>query len=147
MILWLPHPRGGLGKRQVIDVWISDRSPDWKLRLKLANLDLPVLIGFLLAETWGAQLRLWSVVRDPEQIDAGVRFLNDLIDQARLPRKTTVHVTSGTFIQALHASSAGDVNIFGMPPSITKERLAEIRTAAAGSCLWLLDSGRESALA
>ncbi|MFT5686898.1 MAG: solute carrier family 12 sodium/potassium/chloride transporter 2, partial [Myxococcota bacterium] len=147
LALWLPHPNGGLGRREVIDVWISDRAPEWKLRLHLANLDLPVLIGFLLARAWGAKLRLWCGVRDPTQVDAGVAFLRDLVDQARLPSSTTVHVTAGAFMDALAASSSGDLNIFGMPPQITKARLAEIQTASAGSCLWLLDSGRESVLA
>jgi amino acid transporter len=147
MALWLPHPDGGLGRQEVINVWISDRAPEWQLQLHLANLDLPVLIGLLLARSWGARLRLWCVVRDPTQVDAGVVFLRDLVDQARLPPKTTVHVMSGSFMDALKASSTGDLNLFGMPPQITKERLAEIRTASGASCLWLLDSGRESVLA
>ena len=148
LALWLPHPDGsGLGRRELIDVWISDRSPDWSLQLHLANLDLPVLVGFLLAEAWGARLRLRMVVRDPDDRPAAKRFLRDLVNQARLPRDTTVHACTGAFDKALQSASSADLHLFGMPPAISKARLREIQGATGGSCLWLLDSGRESALA
>ena len=136
-----------MGSREVVDVWLSDRSPDWALQLHLANLDLPVLMGFLLAESWGAQLRLRMVVRDPTAKEAGRRFLRELVDQARLPKGTRIHVGAGDFLEALGSAGRADLRIFGMPPSITQARLAEIQRAADSSVLWLLDSGRESALA
>lgn len=108
MALWQAHPHGGLGERDVIDVWISDRSPEWALELTMQNLDLPMLLGFLLAEDWGARLRLRMVVRDEADRDRAKRFLLDLLDQARL---------------------------------------ATLHAAAGASCLWVLDSGLESALA
>ena len=149
LALWQPHPKGDapLGQRGAIDVWLSDRAPDWELHLRLANLDLPVLVGFLLAEAWGAKLRLRMVVRDPAHGPHARRFLRDLADQARLPPTTTVHVGEGAFLPALERAGAADLRIFGMPPTITKARLEEIRQSAGSSCLWLLDSGQESALA
>jgi len=147
LALWLPHPDGRLGRRQRVDVWVSDRSPDWALKLHVTNLDLPVLMGLLLADAWGATLRLRTVVRDPTQAEAGERFLHELIDQARLPEETEVLVGTGDFIQALGASPRADLHLLGMPPVVSAERLDELRDAAGASCLWLLDSGRESALA
>jgi solute carrier family 12 (sodium/potassium/chloride transporter), member 2 len=108
---------------------------------------LLVLVGFLLVEVWGAQLRLRMVVRDPDNRAAAKRFLQDLVDQARLPEDTTVHVGTGAFDDALRSARSADLHLFGMPPSISKARLREIQAATGGSCLWLLDSGRESALA
>ena len=148
MALWQPHPVDGrLGERGVVDVWISDRAPDWELRLRLANLDLPVLVGFLLAEAWGARLRLRMVVRDPANKAAARRFLRDLVDQARLPKAASLHVGEGDFLAALESAGRADLRIFGMPPAITQARLAEVQRASDSSVLWLLDSGRESALA
>jgi len=147
LAVWLPHPEGGLGDRSVIDVWIGDRSPDWKLRLHQTNLDLPVLTGFLLAEAWGAQLRLRMVVRDPRSAAEARAFLQRLVDQARLPPSTSVHVGSGSFMDALARSAAADLHLFGMPPVAKKERLRQIRDAARGGCLFLMDSGEVSALA
>ncbi len=147
LALWQPHPRGGLGQKKVIDVWISDRSPAWQLQLRLANLDLPVLVGFLLGEAWKADLRLRMVVRDPNEKETGRRFLRDLVDQARLPASTTVHVGSGDFMAAVRSAPPADLNLFGLGPGVAKARLAAIHEASRGSCLWLMDSGRESALA
>lgn len=147
LALWQPHPSGRLGEPQLIDIWLSDRSPEWQLQLHLANLDLPVLIGYLLSQACGAQLRLRSVVRDPEQVAAGAAFMHALIDQARLPSSTTVHVTTGDFIAALKDAADADLNLFGMPPQISKERLGTLHAASGGSCLWLMDAGVASALA
>jgi len=145
--LWQPHPRGGSGNERGIVVWLSDRSPDWRLELHVANLDLPVLLGFLLAEAWEAELCLATVVRDPAQARAAERFLLDLVDQARLPPRTAVHVATGPFEAALRAVPAADLHLFGMPPVVHRARLDELAQATGGSCLWLLDSGTESALA
>ncbi len=152
LAVWQPHPAaqrgaGRLGRREVIDVWISDRSPDWALRLHQANLDLPVLIGYLLAVDWGARLRLRTVVRDASSLDAGRHFLRDLVDQCRLPATTTVHVTSGDFMDALRAVDSPDLTVLGISAALSSARLRTIQAATQSSCLWLLDSGSESALA
>ncbi|MEL6346391.1 MAG: amino acid permease, partial [Myxococcota bacterium] len=147
LALWQPHQNGGMGEHKIIDVWLSDRAPEWQLRLHLANLDLPVLIGFLMAEAWGAQLRLRTIVRDPEQLHNGEQFLLSLIDQARLPPTTTAHAQTGDFLSALREAADADVNLFGMPPTIQKDRLQQIQNAAGGSCLWLMDLGSASAIA
>jgi len=147
LALWLPHPDGRLGAKRRVDVWLSDRSPDWTLQLHVTNLDLPVLVGLLLAEAWGATLRLRTVVRDPTQAESGRAFLKELIDQARLPPDTEVLVGTGNFVAALGAEPRADLHLLGIPPVVSAERLDELRDAAGASCLWLMDSGRESALA
>ena len=147
MALWLRRPEGGLEPVRRIDVWISDRSPEWSLTLHVANLDLPVLIGLLLSRSFRARLRLRTVVRDPAQAAAGEGFLRDLIDRARLPDGTEVLVESGDFMAALGEDGEVDLHILGIPPMVNSQRLRDIRDAAGCGCLWLLDSGRESALA
>ncbi|MCB9779593.1 MAG: hypothetical protein H6742_13600 [Alphaproteobacteria bacterium] len=148
--VWVQHPAADqghpLGARQRIAVWLSDRSPDWKLELHQMNLDLPVLSGFLLSQAWKAELVICTAVRDPHQVAAAERFLAGLVDQARLPKGTRIQVTEGDFGVALRQAGA-DLHLFGMPPRLEKQRLDEIRRMAGGSCLWLLDSGGESVLA
>lgn len=147
LALWVPGKKGEHAvAAKTIDVWLSDRSPEWTLELHLQNLDLPVLVAFLLADAWGGRIRLRTVVQDPEQTEAAGRFLGALIDQARLPPSTELMVSSGSFNDALD-SDHGDLNLFGMPPTVSLARLHEIRDRADGPCLWLLDSGGESALA
>ncbi len=152
MALWLRAPPDhaglaqGAGSRGV-SVWLSDRSPEWALELHSQNLDLPVLLGLLLAEHWQAPLRLQMVVRDPADADRARAFLRDLIDQARLPSTTLVAVASGSFDDCLRSAPPAGLHLFGMPMQARVERLQQIRDHLGCACLFLLDSGRESALA
>jgi hypothetical protein len=147
MGVFLPHPDGSLGRAQQITVWLSERSPDWALNMHNANLDLPVLIGYLLGSQPGTKLRLSTVIRTIEDRSEANSFLLRLSDQGRLPRNTEVHVGEGAFIDAASESPYSDIHIFGLPTTIDKRRLAAIRDACGGACLFLLDSGQESILA
>jgi hypothetical protein len=143
----MPHPDGALGRGKIINVWLSERSPDWALTIHNANLDLPVLFGYLLARQPGARIRLATVVRAIEDRADAFAFLQRLIEQGRLPEDTETHVGEGSFIPAVQSSPYGDVHLFGLPTTIDRERIEEIRDASGGACVFLLDSGQESLLA
>jgi len=36
-------PNAGFGQREQINVWISDRGPEWETSMDIGNLDLPIL--------------------------------------------------------------------------------------------------------
>lgn len=146
LALWLHHPDGGLGPPGPVAVWVSDRSPHWKLELRVQNLDLPVLLGYLLARAWTVPMHLYTVVRDQPSVPAAKAFLAGLVDQARLPADTGTHVARGDFLELVGTAPA-TLHLFGMPLSVELARLRRIRDAAGGSCIFLLDSGGESALA
>jgi len=145
--LFMPHPDGALGRGKVITVWLSERSPDWALTIHNANLDLPVLFAYLLAREGASRIRLATVVRKVEHRADAFVFLQKLIDQGRLPNDTEAHVGEGEFIHAVQASPYADIHIFGLPTTIDRERIGEIRDASGGACVFLLDSGQESLLA
>jgi solute carrier family 12 sodium/potassium/chloride transporter 2 len=145
--LFMPHPDGALGRGKIINVWLSERSPDWALTIHNANLDLPVLFGYLLARQPGARIRLATVVRAIEDRADAFAFLHRLIEQGRLPEDTETHVGEGSFIPAVQSSPYADVHLFGLPTTIDRDRIEEIRDASGGACVFLLDSGQESLLA
>jgi hypothetical protein len=147
MGVFLPHPDGALGRAQQITVWLSERSPDWALNMHNANLDLPVLIGYLLGSQAGSSLRLSTVIRTIEDRSSAMAFLVRLSEQGRLPKNTDVHVGEGPFLDAASDSPYSDIHIFGLPTTIDRRRLTAIRDACGGACLFLLDSGQESILA
>lgn len=147
MGVFVPHPDGSLGRAKQVTVWLSERSPDWRLNMHNANLDLPVLIGYLLSRHPGASLRLATVVRSIDDRAAANEFLQRLIDQGRLPNATDVFVGEGEFLAAAATSPYSDIHLFGLPTTIDKARIVEIRDACGGACLFLLDSGQESILA
>ena len=93
------------------------------------------------------------ITADPEQSSRRrlQNFLEKLSDQARLPSTTEFHVFNGvSFREALVAAPRGDINIFGL--SLINDRdlplgfIREVSEIAKSSCVFVIDSGRESAL-
>ncbi|MEZ4322630.1 MAG: amino acid permease [Myxococcota bacterium] len=125
--------------------WISDRAPDWELSLRVANLDLPVLLTYLLTWKRHGSIHLATVLRDPASRPDAQRFLSDLVELGRIPRATT-HVLEGGLTENLAAIQGPEVHIFGLPEHLDLQRLAEIRRIAGVTTLFVQDSGQESAL-
>jgi hypothetical protein len=140
-------PAGPPDSSKIVNVWLSDRAPDWQIGLKVANTDLPVILGFLLASPDLGQIRLCTAVRDPAQAANARLFLEALIDQGRLPASTTANVSTKPFMEALSTVGAADIHLLGLPAVIDVDRLREIRDAVGCPCLFLRDSGQESLLA
>lgn len=145
-LLHAPHPVARLGQRQTVNVWIRDRSPDWKLRWNIGNLDLSILTAYKLKQNWGAHLRLVTVISDAAEEPNARQFMRRLMDLARLP-DTEVVVAQGAFNEYLPQAPQADLNIFGLmaEPNFTMIRRMVDQTHA--TCLFVLDSGEESALA
>ncbi|MFH1466276.1 MAG: hypothetical protein ABIO70_17965 [Pseudomonadota bacterium] len=147
LALYLCHPRAGAPLGRDVTVWLSDRSPDWPLRLQMANLDLPVLLGLLLTRG-GGTLRLATVVRDPASRPDAERWLRQLVGMGRLPGATRTVVLEGGFLAALgQATARADLHLLGLGDQIEPARLDGFRQACGAACLFLVDSGQESLLA
>jgi hypothetical protein len=145
LVLFLPHPDGGIGKGHEIATWLSDRSPNWQLKLHNANLDLVALVAYLLSRGRG-HLRIATVVKEADQRDAAQVWLRRLVDMGRLGPTTATDVFEGDFLMALSSSAKADVHVLGLSLAIEVKRLQEIRDASGGACVFLLDSGYESVL-
>ncbi len=133
--------------RKGVEVWLSDQHPHWRLDLHVANVDLPVLGGYLLGTAWAAPMNLVTVVRDPASVDAARDFLRSLTEAARLPRDTTVEVLTGSFRDCLADRRSPHLCLFGIGPQVERAHLLDIARASGTACLFLMDSGNESALA
>lgn len=147
LAVYVPHPEGGQGQRRRVDVWLSDRHPDWSIGLHETNLDLPVLLGFLLATAWQGRMTLVTAVHEAEAVAPARRFLSEVCEQCRLPENTGVDVSSDPFMDHLRARRNADIHLFGLAPGVQRDRMLAIAEASGGACLFLMDSGRESALA
>ena len=146
VVLALDDPASAMRPSHNVNVWLSDRSPDWKLGLHVANLDLPVLLAFLVTRRRSGRVRLATVLREgSSRSDAG-RFLADVIELGRLP-DTTAHVLGGPLDDRLRDAPPADLHVFGLPQRIDLGRLQSIRGAAGAPCLFVADSGQESAMA
>lgn len=147
-VLYARHPLIGLGKEKVVNVWVREQGPDWKLGLRMANMDLAILLAHQIVRNWNGRVNLCMAVSDPETRTRAESYLHDLIAVARMPAKTAVVVFEQPFWEALPHAPAADLHIFGMerenPRVGTMRRVSE---TADASCIFVRDSGNESALA
>lgn len=146
VMLYALHSRAGLGQRQTINIWIHDRSPDWRLSMEIGNLDLALLTGYQLSQNWEATLRLITVVDGPEEKEKAQDFLSKLIDLGRIPNATTTVVT-GSFREYVAEAPHADLNIFGLLLDPDFDFARSLVDKTASSCIFVRDSGHESALA
>nr|WP_299342534.1 amino acid permease [Allomuricauda sp.] len=146
VLLYLSHPTALLGQRNTINVWVSDRRTNWDLGWDIGNLDLSMLVAYKLKMNWGARIRIITVIGDPKEEDNAKKFLNLLINLARLPETLTeVHV--GNFHTVVQSAPSADLNIFGMDADLKFEFVEEMSAKTQSSCLFVKDSGHESILA
>ncbi len=147
LALWFPAAEDEQeAPRRSVAVWLSDRSPSWDLKLHTANLDLPILAGWLLSTAWESELHLHTVVKDPEHRAGGEAFLRHLRNAARL-RHASAQVLEGEFLACLAEAPPASLHVFGVAPNATLHGLEAVAKATGHQALFLLDSGRESALA
>ena len=125
---------------------IHDRSPDWRLSLEIGNLDLALLSGYKLSQNWDTQLWLVTALRDPDEEAKARDFLAKLIDLGRFSNATA---TVGTvpFSDYIRRAPQADLNIFGLQPEPDFEVIRRLVDATDSTCMFVRDSGRESALA
>ncbi|GIV60575.1 MAG: Na-K-Cl cotransporter [Rhodothermaceae bacterium] len=142
------HPEAGLGYEHRLNVWVRDQSPTWQLGLRLANLDLTVLLAYQIFRNWrGRELRLLTVCEDPQEVPNARAYLRRLVEDARLPPGAVCRVYTGRFLERLAEAPRADVQLLGLPREVDPAFLKTVVSRTRSSCLFVRDSGRESALA
>ena len=135
------------GRGAPIRLWVRP-GPDWDVAaaFERASLDLALLMGFRLWRVWGGDLIVTVVAADRGQSAQAAHFLDELCELARFPDTVKREVLHGSFHACLQSCDAVGMSLFGLQreaPDMAWARttLAESR----GSCLFVLDSDRESA--
>ena len=142
------HPVIELGREQLVNVWVSNQGPDWQHDLRESNLDLAILLAYQLIRNWNGRIILCMAVPDAETKDKATKFLSELISLTRLPKQTAVMVLIAPFTEALKQIPRADLSIFGL--SKEEQDLTFVQNVVKevnGSCIFVRDSGDESALA
>jgi len=133
------HAKVGFGKKEKVNVWLRSGSP---------NQDLVLLTALQLERNWESTIRLLSVAEtqgDQEKVKSKFRRVSELV---RMPRETEVSVLVGNFKEVLTKAPPSDLNIFGFPKEIGWDTMVnEIADLTNTSCLFVKDSGEESAYA
>lgn len=125
-----------------VNVWFADRGPDWKLEMDIGNQDLALLMGYKLKLNWKIDLRLVAKVGEAKQKEAAEAFLRLVAETARIPETDTVAVTGKHEDKAPQA----DLHIFPLPDEVDFSELRQYNDRYKATCLFVLDSGQESAL-
>lgn len=147
IVLLARHTVRDLGRQHLINVWISHRGGDWQIDLQWSNSDLALLLAYQLTKNWSGKINVCLAVAEDQDPKPAEAFLQELVDLTRLPNNTIVTVVPAPFTEALHLVPRADLAIFGLPNPARLTFCQEIVTAVDGSCLFVRDSGEESALA
>ena len=137
----------GFGYERTLNVWVSDRAPEWKLGPALANLDLALLLALQVCQNWKGNLRLCTAVHDPREEAGAEAYLKRLARDARLGTQTEVWTTEGRFMQHLTEAPRADLQVVGLPDDADLSFLRTIVRLTRSSCLFVRSSGRERILA
>lgn len=137
-LLLRQHSRIAFGLQKDINLWLRDKSPNWHLA---------ILISLQLQLNWGGKINLVTVANNHSEEAKLYKFLNNISEQTRLPSLTEFKVIVGDFNNALKAAPRADINIFGLGTTLDLNYVREVTELAMSSCLFVKDSGNESALA
>ncbi len=138
IIILRQHVRVAFGMQKDVNLWLRDKSPNWHLAM---------LITLQLQMNWEGKINLITVAEDKKDVRRLHHFLENLGDQARLPSMTEFHVLTGSFKETIRSAPRGDINIFGMmQDKLPFEFMREVTKLANSSCIFVKDSGHESAL-
>jgi amino acid transporter len=146
VILFADHPEARLGRRQSLNVWMRDQGPDWRVSMRLGNMDMSLLIGHILREAWDGDLNVVCIVSDEEQREPAREFVGRVTDLARMPRVKII-IRSGSLEEQVPRVPTADLDIFGMAGQPDFAFARHVLGTTASSCLFVRDSGEENVLA
>ena len=147
VVLLARDPVVELGREHLINVWMREQGPAWQLGLRLANLDLAVLLAIQLARNWHGRINLCMVVPDEATETRARQFLVELMNLARLPVNTRISLFVGDFWDTLTEAPRADLSILGLQPQPNLDFVERVVRTLETSCIFVRDSGDESALA
>ncbi|MFQ6674705.1 MAG: amino acid permease [Fidelibacterota bacterium] len=131
------HSDKGFGDKKTINLWMRGGSP---------NRNLSLLTALQLERNWNGHLRLIRVVADPRDIKKARIGLRRVALRGRLPVEVEQQVLEGNFMDILSRPPEADINIFGMSSDLDVDVMHTFTRTCDTACLFVRDSGQESAL-
>lgn len=146
ILLYLPHPKALLGRKQHINIWVRNRGPAWDINDGQRNPNLALLTAYKLKLNWGAEIRLITIINEEDEKRKARAFLREFMHLSRLPINETV-VRVGRFYDELANAPLADINIFGISPELKLEDYKKMASTVDTTCLFIMDSGHENVFA
>ena len=128
----------GFGREKDINMWLRSGSP---------NRNLSILTAIQLEKNWNGNLKLLRMVEKEKDISKAQVGLEAIARRGRLPHDCEKLILSGTFPDGLKNGPTADINIFGISDELSVREMHTITSKVKTTCLFIKDSGQESALA
>lgn len=140
------HPEAGLGKEERVNIWIP-RPKSWELEMKLGNIDLAILLGYRLFDSWKGEIRVLSSVVSDEMIPKAREYLKRMCALARLP-VAEIHVFVGSdTLSVIEKAPRADVTLTAFDDLSDITFLWEMQKRSGSTCIFCKDGGDENAFA
>jgi solute carrier family 12 (sodium/potassium/chloride transporter), member 2 len=148
MVVVAMHPAAGLGHRRRVNLWVRPAPGTWDpvAAFSSGNLNLNLLTAYRLLRQWDAEVTMLTVIGDEADEAAARGFQEELCDLARFPASVEREVVVGGFERCLEQAPDADINIVGLPANRDSAYLRQLVTISRSTCIFVCDSGRESAL-
>jgi len=131
------HPKAALNQQKEINLVLRDKSP---------NKHLAILLAIQLHKNWEhSKINLVTMVSDEDEYREQADFFHQVKEAARMPAGTTVNVIQGKFPEDLDMFPRCDIAICGLGDEISLDFVRRISEYSQVSCLFVRDSGEESA--
>lgn len=144
------HPKAGLGRSAVVNLWMSPMRPgqDIETYLHESNLNLGILTALRMHRAWRGQLNLITLSATPELASEARRRVDWVRDLCRVPDEAETVVVVGGFDDdhVLSSVPQGDLQVIGFSHGSAIEFVQRTVDRMQSSCLFVRDSGQESAL-
>lgn len=143
------HPLAGMGRTEVINVWLTPQIEDilFTDKLQKGNLNLTLLMALRLHRSWRGSLHLITVVASTEEVKQAQKYVEELRDLCRVPDLAKTFVLVGEFADCISQAPQSDMNFIGLPQKPDFDFICQMVELTGSSCLFFRDSGNESAIA
>ncbi len=147
IVLLARHPVMNMGREKYINVWVSAQEPAWEFNMHEVNLDMAILTAVQLTRNWNGRITLCMAITNPDARPEAAIYLQRLVNLARLPQPTNMVILEGAFYETLPHAPEADLSIFGLPQDANLAFTQQVFELVNASCIFVRDSGEESAFA
>ena len=149
VMLFGQHPLAGMGRMEIINVWLTPQTSDlcFSEKLQKGNLNLTMLMALRLYRSWQGSLHLITVVSSIEDVKQAQQYIEELRDLCRIPNQAKTFVLVGKFEDSITHAPQSDMNFIGLPQKPNFDFVCHMLDLTGSSCLFFRDSGNESVIA
>ena len=143
------HPLAGMGRAEVINLWLTPQISNipFSEKLQKGNLNLTMLMALRLHRSWQGSLHLITVVSSIEEVKLAQQYIEELRDLCRVPNQAKTFILVGEFESSIAQAPQSDMDFIGLPKEPNFDFTCRMLELTGSSCLFFRDSGNESAIA